>query len=129
LAATSSYLGDTTIGAGTLSLVTGGSIPSNLVTVNSTGTFDVTAAGYTVSTGKTLLNNGIVNGALTLSGGTISGSGTFNGDLTVGNSSVISPGNSPGTMGTAAQAWAGGGVYMWELDQASRTLGVGKGVD
>jgi fibronectin-binding autotransporter adhesin len=129
LGGTSSYLGDTTIGAGTLSLITGGSIASNLVTVNSTGTFDVTGAGYTVSTGKRLVNNGIVNGPLTLSGGTISGSGTFNGDLTIGNSSVISPGNSPGTMGTAAQTWAGGGIYKWEIDQASRTLGAGKGVD
>jgi autotransporter-associated beta strand protein len=129
LAATSNYLGDTTIGAGTLSLITGGSIPSNLVTVTPTGTFDVTVAGYTVSTGKTLLNNGTVNGPLNLSGGTISGSGTFNGELTIGNSSVISPGNSPGTMGTAGQTWAGAGTYKWEIDQASRTLGVGKGVD
>jgi fibronectin-binding autotransporter adhesin len=129
LAAASTYAGNTTIGAGTLSLITGGSIASNLVTVNATGTFDVTAAGYTVSTGKTLVNNGIVNGPLTLSGGTISGSGTFNGALTIGNSSVISPGNSPGTMGTAAQTWAGAGIYKWEIDQASRTLSVGKGVD
>jgi autotransporter-associated beta strand protein len=129
LAAASSYLGDTTVGAGTLSLLTGGSIASNLVTVNSAGTFDVTTAGYTVSTGKTLLNNGIVNGPLTLSGGTIAGSGTFNGELTIGNSSVISPGNSPGTMDTAGQTWAGAGIYKWEIDQASRTFGVGKGVD
>lgn len=49
--------------------------------------------------------------------------------LTIGTGQSISPGNSPGTAATGTQTWAGGGSYVWELNNATGTAGSDPGWD
>lgn len=78
LSGTSTYTGSTTVSVGTL-LVSG-------------------ALGNTsisVSNGATLINNGIIEGAVTTeSSGSVSGTGSFTGAVTING--ALNPGNSPG---------------------------------
>jgi MYXO-CTERM domain-containing protein len=102
LGGASTYDGATTINAGTLALSSTGSLVSSQITNASGATFDVSAvSGYTLGSGKTLTNNGAVNGSFTVaSGATLNGSGTFNNAVTVNG--ALNPGNSPGSQTFAA---------------------------
>jgi fibronectin-binding autotransporter adhesin len=97
LSGANTYTGATLINAGTLALASTGSLASTQITNASGATFDVSAvSGYTLGSGKTLTNNGTVNGSFTVaSGATLNGSGTFNHAVTVNG--ALNPGNSPGS--------------------------------
>ena len=69
LSGTNTYTGETKISAGTLQLATTGSLKSGTVTVSSGGTWGLSTAGYTLSSGKTLQGGGRVTGNLTMASG------------------------------------------------------------
>jgi autotransporter-associated beta strand protein len=139
--------GLTKAGAGTLSLsganiFTGTTTVSNGILAQTAGTNTSTTlsvgtnASYTLSGGTLSAANVSGTGTVNLSGGTLSVSGTYSGptlnmtsgtlkgsgtiantSFTVDADSIISPGNSPGTItfSGGTQTWAGGGSYLWQL--------------
>ena len=85
LSGANTYTGATTIKAGTLQLLTGGSLASLSIIVGDTG-----------STGAVL--DAITSGLIVASGQTVSGIGTIKGSTTIQSGGVISPGNSAGIL-------------------------------
>jgi fibronectin-binding autotransporter adhesin len=92
-------------------------------------------SGTNTYTGATTINGGnlVVDGSLSASsavainnGGTLSGHGSV-GPITINSGGTISPGNSPGTMTSLAETWNGGGIYVWELNDATGTKGATSG--
>ena len=90
LAGTNTYTGATTINAGTLTLSGGGSITASpTFTLASNAVFDVSAAGFTLASGKTLQGFGSVTGSFVAASGSrvipggagTAGALTFNGRL------------------------------------------------
>lgn len=95
LGGANTYTGNTAINTGTLLLSSGGSIAnSNLITVASGATFDVSAVtGYTVGVTQTLAGGGTVTGATAVAGTlapTSPGTLTFANDLTFNSASIFS---------------------------------------
>ena len=85
LTAANTYQGDTTIKAGTLKLLSGGSLASTGIIVGDTG-----------SSGAIL--DAIASSLVIASGQTVSGIGTIKGSTTIQAGGTISPGNSPGIL-------------------------------
>lgn len=117
LTATNTYSGTTAINAGTLGVEGSGSINNSAVMVNG-GTFRYSSSVPLSST-------------LTFTNGTIAGTNMAGslGGLTIAAGQTISPGNSPGTATTTGQTWAGGGTYLWEINNASAAAGSDPGWD
>jgi autotransporter-associated beta strand protein len=112
-----SYTGATTISGGVLA-------------VNGTG--DINQSAVTINGGDFRYNSSIAYiSVLTFTSGTVSGTnwGTSLGNLTIGANQTVSPGNSPGTAVTTGQTWAGGGTYLWEMNDATGTAGLDPGWD
>jgi len=111
-----------------------GSINStSAITISSGGIFNYTGAGalgnsITVNGGEFKNNGGNFTGALTLTSGTVSGTNLSGVALSIGAGVTLSPGNSPGTMATGSQTWAGGGSYLWEINRLA-TDGGAQGAD
>ncbi len=117
LTGTNTHTGTTTVSEGTLEVSGTGSLNNSAVTVNG-GTFR-----YNSSVAYT--------GTLTHTSGLIGGTnltGTLGG-MTIGADQILSPGNSPGTAATTSQEWAGGGSYLWEMNNATGTAGDDPGWD
>lgn len=117
LSGVNTYTGATTVSAGTLILAGSGSINSSAVTVNGGAFRNNSSTAY--------------SGTLTFTSGSIGGtnmSGSLGG-LTIGAGQTISPGNSPGTAATTDQTWAGGGSYLFEVNNATGTAGSDPGWD
>jgi autotransporter-associated beta strand protein len=111
LSALNTYTGLTQVGGGTLAVLSTGSL-SGSVRVDTGAMFDVTD-----------LNAG---GGYTFAGArTISGNGSVTGKLNINTTGVISPGSSVGTIATESQDWGAGGVYNWELNDATGAAGSG----
>jgi autotransporter-associated beta strand protein len=109
LAAASSYLGNTTVQAGTLSLTGAGSLGGG--------------PGIAVSAGATLDVSGRTDGALDVGPAqTLSGSGRVLGKVVLDG--TIAPGASPGRLQTGEEAWNVGGSYTWEIRNATGVAGV-----
>ena len=72
--------------------------------------------------------SGFTSGFELANGQTLSGAGTVSGDMTIASGSVLSPGNSPGTLSTGSQTWNDGGSYLWEIN-ASNDAGGTQGAD
>ena len=117
LSGDNTYSGNTTVSAGTLAL----SHASLNNIISNSSIIDV--AG-----GATLDVSGLTSGFELANGQTLSGAGTVSGDMTIASGSVLSPGNSPGTMSTGAQTWEDGGTYLWEIN-ASNDAGGTQGAD
>jgi len=135
------FSGETTVNGGTLLISGTGAINSTSgITVNNGGTLSYSSStalnrNITLNSGGTFVHNGSNNYAgttFTWNGGTLAGA-NWNGsqlnNLTIGAGQIISPGNSPGTANTVDQTWAGGGSYLWEINNASGTAGADPGWD
>jgi autotransporter-associated beta strand protein len=107
LAGANNYSGATTVNAGLLKVVSGGSISSSSTTVNNGGTLDV---------------GGTAGSVLVNSGGLLKGSGSA-GAITLQSGSLLNPGNSPGTLTAASAIVLGGSSYNWEISALSGTAG------
>lgn len=120
LTAVNTYVGNTTIAAGTLALANGASIAKSPViivglTTATPAKFDVSAitAGFSLASGQTLEGDGTVVGALAVASG-----------------STLSPGDSPGTLSnTGNVTYSGGGSYLWQINEADGTQGADPGWD
>lgn len=133
------YNGTTTVNAGTL-VVSAGNInnTSGISVSGSSSRFIYESStglnrNVTLASGGSLRYNSSANysGALTFTNGTLEGT-NWNGNLgglTIGANQVVSPGNSPGTAATTNQTWAGGGTYVWEINNATGTAGSDPGWD
>jgi len=137
LSGINTYTGATTISAGTLIVSGSGSINTTSGIAVSAGSlkYDSSAGlNRNVSlTGGALAYNSSTaySGSLTFTSGTVGGTnlnGNLN-NLTIGANQTISPGNSPGTAATGSQTWAGGGSYIWEINNATGTAGTDPGWD
>lgn len=62
------------------------------------------------------------------SGARIGGTGRV-GDLRIKSGGTLAPGNSPGTLSASSSTWAGGGTYIWEINDVHGTAGSDPGWD
>jgi autotransporter-associated beta strand protein len=120
MSAANTFTGPFIITAGQVSLVTGGSLASSLIFVDTNAIFDVTglAAGYTVPNNQNLTVNGIERGNLTVgNGGTCSGSGTNGLNVTVAAGGTLAPGSSlvQGTLAISNNLTFSGGTATFKL--------------
>ena len=115
-----------------------------LSNISGSGTFTKTGSGTMTLTGNSASLSGSVNvnggtlrvnagasvgGTTTVnSGGTLSGSGTL-GTLVIASGGTLSPGNSPGTISAGNTTWAGGGNYLWEINDVDAGAGSDPGWD
>jgi len=102
----------TKLGAGTL-------------TLSGTNTYN---GATMISAGTLNLSGSAANSAFTVAGGTLSGSGTL-GALTIDSGGTLAPGNSPGMLHAGATTFAGGGSYLWEINDANGAAGAATGWD
>jgi autotransporter-associated beta strand protein len=135
-----------TINGGTVTTTTaGGASTANQLINTAAGTVDVggtlanphaltvgvtnLTAGQTLTklgSGTLLVNGpGVGGGMLAVLAGTLGGSGSVAGPVSVASGAFISPGNSPGILGTGDLALAGGSTYLVDVDGAA----VGTGYD
>ena len=79
----------------------------------------------TISVGNLQVNGSSSNSPVTIAANaTLSGNGSV-GAVTANSGSTNSPGaSSPGTLSSGSQTWAGGGNYLWEINNAAGTKGV-----
>jgi autotransporter-associated beta strand protein len=125
------------IGTGTLTLTnvnafTGSTtITDGTLEISGSGSINATS-GVTINGGNLRYNSSVAySGAMAFTAGTLSGT-NWTGALdaqTVGTGQTIAPGNSPGTANTGSQTWAGGGTYLWEVNDATGTAGADPGWD
>ncbi len=109
ITAANTYTGVTSVQAGTLALLPGGSIASSTkVAVESGAIFDVTTlGGYVVPSTQTLAGNG-----------------TITGNVTIGGGATLSPGASPGTLTFSGDmTWNTAGNYNWQMLSGTGTAG------
>jgi autotransporter-associated beta strand protein len=137
------YNGETKVDVGTLLLTNSATLTgSTALTVSTAGTVSTSsttrtaAATLNVASGSSLLSgstttvysggNLIVNGtagAVVLeSNGLLGGSGDV-GNVELKSGSLLTPGNSPGTLTAASSSWAAGSTYEWEINNAAGTAG------
>jgi len=137
LSGNNTHTGATTVTSGTLLISSSGAINATSGTTVNGGTFryngsQALTSSVTVSGGTLAYNSAAdFSGALSFVSGTLAGTnfgGSLN-NLTIGTGKTISPGNSPGTAATGNQTWAGGGSYIWEINDASGTSGIDPGWD
>ena len=106
-------------GGGNVSVASGArlTVQGSLTTTGS-----LSVAGGTLEVNGTLAGSGALNFT---SGALVTGSGEILRNFAITNGTVISPGNSPGSMNTASQTWGGGGIYLWEMASAESGAGTG----
>jgi 1,4-alpha-glucan branching enzyme len=115
----------------------GGTAGTGRLAKTGAGTLSLTGAntysGGTIITNGTLLVSNTTGSATgpgpitVLAAGTLSGPGSVAGAVT--NYGTLSPGASPGSLTTSNQAWAGGGSYLWEINDAAAGAGTNPGWD
>jgi len=138
-------LGDTTVGAGNITLrgnigQSGGNrmltkLGAGLLTLAGTNTY---TGGTTISSGSLLVAtngsiassslstvnggsltvNGTAGGVVVNTGGSLGGSGTV-GAVTLNSGGLLNPGNSPGTLNATSASLLAGSTYDWEIKNAA----------
>ena len=138
-------LGDTTVGAGNITLrgnigQSGGNrmltkLGAGLLTLAGTNTY---TGGTTISSGSLLVAtngsiassslstvnggsltvNGTAGGVVVNTGGSLGGSGTV-GAVTLNSGGLLNPGNSPGTLNATSASLLAGSTYNWEIQNAA----------
>ena len=138
-------LGDTTVGAGNITLrgnigQSGGNrmlnkLGAGLLTLAGTNTY---TGGTTISSGSLLVAtngsiassslstvnggsltvNGTAGGVVVNTGGSLGGSGTV-GAVTLNSGGLLNPGNSPGTFNATSASLLAGSTYNWEIQNAA----------
>lgn len=106
------------------------------ITKNGIGTWVMTGSNSytgatTVNAGTLLINGSLAAGsAVALNSATLGGSGTAGGLVTTsGTASIVSPGNSPGTLTLAGGLdAAAGATFVFELGTSADVLSLGSGV-
>lgn len=99
--------------------------------LNTQGTTISNGAVFTVGNGTTAAtlkfeggSHSFANNITMANNSTLTGTGTISsGTLIVSSGATLSPGNSPGTLNTAAETWNGGGNYVWEINNATGAQG------
>lgn len=115
-------------GNGSLTVSNGATFTAQgTVHVSHLGVVDV--QGGTLNPGTSVVNDGVVHLNGTLNGnfindGLLTGGGTINGTLRLDDDSIVSPGNSPGTLNVEDTDWYGGGTFKFEINSALGTVGV-----
>jgi autotransporter-associated beta strand protein len=102
--------------AGTGALTKSG---AGTLVLSGTNTYSGTTS---VTAGRLDLDGSAANSAFTVNGGTLGGHGTI-GALTIGAGGTLAPGDSPGTLFAGNTTWAGGGNYVWEINNATGVAG------
>lgn len=89
----------------------------------------LSTASVTISEGAQAVVNGTVQGLVENNtslyveeGAIVSGSGTI-GELEIDDGGILSPGNSLGTLTASNTTWLSGGVYLWEINDATGAAG------
>jgi hypothetical protein len=94
------------------------------ITINSGGSLNLTGGSTLNLFGSRLVNNGTISGTTNVGFGALaSGTGTF-GTVNI-SGGTFSPGNSPGATTVGSLEWGAGGVYLWEVHNATGAAGVG----
>ncbi|HTV62415.1 MAG TPA: autotransporter-associated beta strand repeat-containing protein [Verrucomicrobiae bacterium] len=134
--------GQLTLGSGTLTV---GNATTTIFSGNITGTGAIKKVGAgtqiftgvnsysgatTLSVGNLQVNGSDANSAVTIaSAATLSGDGTV-GTVTMNSGATNSPGTSgAGTLSSGSETWAGGGNYVWDINDALGTAGGSDGWD
>jgi hypothetical protein len=69
-----------------------------------------------------MIVNGTAGSVVLESNGLLGGSGAV-GNVELKSGSLLTPGNSPGTLTAASSSWAAGSTYEWEINNATGTAG------
>ncbi len=104
-----------------------GSIVTSLGTTTFTAPSTYTG-GTVINGGKLIINNSSGSGTgsgpvVVTSGGVLGGSGIISGAVTLNTGSILSPGNSPGTLTVGAANFLGGAAFAFDINDATGSAG------
>jgi autotransporter-associated beta strand protein len=103
--------------------INSGNITGNATTSGTLSSSGQISGSLSVNGGVTTIT-GTVTGPTSLSGGILQGTGTL-GALEINSGGAIAPGNSPGILTVGNSVWNGGGIYNWQLGNATGAAGTG----
>ena len=98
---------------------------AGVVTIAGTNSY---SGSTTVSAGTLRVNGRLGNSGVTVApAATLGGTGAIAGPVTI--QGTLAPGASVGTLNTGTQTWAPGGIYEWQINDATGTAGSNPGWD
>ena len=119
----------TLTGSTALTVSTAGTVSTSSTTRTAVATLNVASGSSllsgsttTVYSGGNLIVNGTAGAVVLESNGLLGGSGDV-GNVELKSGSLLTPGNSPGTLTAASSSWAAGSTYQWQIDDATGSAG------